>query len=61
MSISTKKGYIVPGVIDFGTVADLTAAIGSSSQEDQSEFPEQFPPDGGSYDVCDNDSNTGIC
>ena len=56
-----KKEYVSPEFIEFGTVASLTAAIGSSSQEDQSEFPEQFPPDGGSFDVCDNDDSSGVC
>jgi hypothetical protein len=56
-----KKLYEAPTLLDFGTVADLTAAVGSSSQEDQSEFPEQFPPDTGSFDICDNDDSTGVC
>jgi len=56
-----KKEYVAPEFVEFGTVASLTAAIGSSSQEDQSEFPEQFPPDGGSFDVCDNDDTSGVC
>ena len=61
MSTSTKKDYVAPAVEEFGTVADLTAAIGSSSREDQSEFPEQFPPDQGSFDVCDNTNRGGVC
>lgn len=56
-----KKRYNTPSVSDFGSITELTAAIGSSSQEDQSEFPEQFPPDGGSFDVCDNDNEAGVC
>lgn len=60
MSFSQKKPYAAPAVQEFGTVADLTAAIGSSSSEDQSEYPQQFPPDGGSFDVCNNDSQD-IC
>ena len=58
---SMKKSYEAPTLLDFGTVADLTAAVGSSTQEDQSEFPEQFPPDGGSFDICDNDDTAGVC
>lgn len=56
-----KKHYAMPELVEFGTVAELTAAIGSSSQEDQSEFPEEFPPDGGSFDVCSNDENAEVC
>ncbi len=56
-----KKTYEAPAVQEFGTVAGLTAAIGSSSDTDQSDFPQQFPPDGGSFDVCDNDDTTGVC
>ena len=52
-----KKTYEATAMQEFGTVAGLTAAIGSSSDEDQSEFPQQFPPDGGSFDVCNNDSS----
>ena len=60
MSYSQKKSYAAPAVQEFGTVADLPAAIGSSSSEDQSEYPQMFPPDGGSFDVCNNDSQD-IC
>ena len=56
-----KKSYISPKCVEFGTIADLTAAIGSSSREDQSEFPEQFPPDGGSFDVCHNSNPSDVC
>lgn len=56
-----KKPYTSPDFVEFGTVAELTAAIGSSSREDQSDFPQQFPPDGGSFDVCNNNDPTTVC
>jgi hypothetical protein len=56
-----KKTYTSPKCVEFGTVVDLTAAIGASSREDQSDFPEQFPPDGGSYDVCHNTDPSSVC
>jgi hypothetical protein len=56
-----KKTYEAPAMQEFGTVAGLTAAIGSSSNTDQSEFPEQFPADGGSFDICVNDGDDEIC
>jgi len=61
MNNRQKKAYAAPAIHEFGTVADLTAAIGSSSKEDQSDFPQQFPPDGGSFDVCNNDEVLTIC
>ena len=56
-----KKTYEAPAMQEFGTVASLTAAIGSSSDTDQSDFPQQFPPDGGSFDVCDNNDERTVC
>lgn len=56
-----KKKYRGPKIEDFGTVADLTAAIGASNLADQSEFPQQFPPGTGSYDVCNNDTPGEVC
>jgi hypothetical protein len=55
-----KKTYEAPALQEFGTVAGLTAAIGSSSDVDQSEFPAQFPASEGSFDVCNNDGSE-IC
>lgn len=55
-----KKSYQAPELVEFGTVGELTAALGSSSRPDQSEFPE-IPASTGSFDVCDNDTTTGIC
>lgn len=61
MMNATKKMYDAPTVAELGTVAELTAAIGSSSRTDQSEFPQQFPPDHGSYDICVNDDPRERC
>ena len=56
-----KKHYAMPELVEFGTVAELTAAIGASSDTDQSDYPEEFPPDGGSFDVCDNENPNSVC
>jgi len=56
-----KKAYTSPEFVEFGTVAKLTAAIGASSREDQSDFPQQFPPDTGSFDVCNNNDPASVC
>jgi hypothetical protein len=56
-----KKQYSSPEIVEFGTVASLTAAIGSSSRDDQSDFPNEFPPDTGSGDVCFNDNPDSVC
>ena len=61
MSLPMKKKYVTPSIEDLGSIATMTAAIGASAREDQSEFPEQFPPDGGSFDVCENNDPTEIC
>ena len=58
---SMQKPYAKPELVDFGTIAELTAAIGASSDEDQSDYPVAFPPNGGSYDVCHNDDKTSVC
>lgn len=55
-----KKLYVSPELVEFGTVAELTAALGPSSRPDQSEFP-SIPADHGSFDVCDNNDETGVC
>jgi hypothetical protein len=57
----SKLDYTSPEVTVYGSIQSLTSAIGSASRTDQSEFPEQFPPDGGSFDVCDNNDDTGVC
>ena len=56
-----KKHYAAPELVEYGTVADLTAAIGSSSEADQSDYPQQFPPATGSFDVCNNDNVATTC
>lgn len=56
-----KRFYERPKVKAFGPLQALTGALGTSSNEDQSDFPEQFPPDGGSIDVCDNQDPDGVC
>ena len=56
-----KRAYTSPTLTRFGTVATLTAAIGQGSRADQSEFPEEFPPSTGSYDVCYNEDENDIC
>ena len=58
---TTTKKYHPPALLDLGKVAEITAAIGSSSNEDQSEFPQQFPADHGSFDVCINDDPRERC
>jgi hypothetical protein len=56
-----KKHYQAPELLPYGTIETLTAAVGPSSQQDQSDFPQQFPPDGGSFDVCDNNNPNSVC
>lgn len=56
-----KELYIKPRLNKIGTVAALTAALGSGSQADQSEWPQMFPPNGGSFDVCINDDPDEVC
>ena len=47
-----KKTYNAPSLNEVGTVAQLTAAFGTSSRRDFSEFP-QIQASNGSFDVCD--------
>ena len=49
-----KKIYQAPAVEDLGAVPALTAALGSSTRVDFSEFP-ALPSSTGSFDVCDSD------
>ena len=56
-----KTSYSSPELTRFGTVAALTAAIGQTGRNDQSEYPQAFPPNQGSYDVCDNRDEVGVC
>ena len=56
-----KAIYAKPKLDKIGTVASLTAALGSGSQADQSEWPLMFPPNGGSFDVCQNNNPDTTC
>jgi len=56
-----KKHYASPELIEFGTVVELTAALGGGSQADQSDYPKQFPPATGSFDICNNDDPNSTC
>ena len=47
-----KKTYNAPSLEEVGGVAALTAAFGTSSRVDFSEFP-LVPRGNGSFDVCD--------
>ena len=47
-----KKTYQAPALEEVGGVATLTAAFGTSSRMDFSEFP-QIQASNGSFDVCD--------
>ena len=59
-----KKTYETPTVEDLGPVPALTAALGTSTRVDFSEFP-ALPASTGSFDACDSDySNSpkgGFC
>lgn len=56
-----KKPYRNPKLTNLGTLVELTAALGGGGAEDQSEYPQQFPPDTGSYDICRNNDSGQIC
>jgi hypothetical protein len=56
-----KNDYQKPELVPYGTVETLTAAIGNSASADQSDYPQQFPPDGGCFDVCDNNNPNTMC
>ena len=56
-----SKFYSAPELTKFGTVASMTAAIGGDAMDDQSDYPQQFTEDGGSYDVCNNDDPNSTC
>ena len=47
-----KKLYTAPALNEVGAIATLTAAFGTSSRRDFSEFP-QVQAGTGSFDVCD--------
>ena len=47
-----KKLYVTPAIDEVGGVAGLTAAFGSSTRRDFSEFPE-VQASTGSFDLCD--------
>jgi hypothetical protein len=53
--------YEEPELTAYGPVHSLTGALGTDSQSDQSDKPNQFPPDGGSSDVCNNDDPDSVC
>lgn len=55
-----KKEYQSPAVVEFGSVSELTAALGAQVRPDQSEFP-SIPAGLGSFDICDNDDTMGVC
>ena len=54
------KSYESPVLVEFGAVAYLTAAFGTATRADISEFP-SVPPRGGSVDVCDQVPNGNGC
>ena len=47
-----KKIYHSPAIDEVGGIATLTAAFGTSTRPDFSEFP-QIPAATGSFDLCD--------
>ncbi|MEM1115075.1 MAG: lasso peptide [Bacteroidota bacterium] len=49
-----KKAYQAPVLEEVGGVAALTAALGTSTRVDFSEFP-ALPSSTGSFDACDSD------
>jgi len=55
-----KRTYAAPELTEFGTVAAITAALGGAARPDQSEFPD-MPAHHGSFDICDNNDQTGVC
>lgn len=48
-----KKPYQSPEVVEFGSVAELTAAYGSDPDPDIVEFP-GIPVATGSFDICED-------
>ena len=48
-----KKPYDAPELVEYGTVAELTAALGSDSTPDYSDYP-SIPASTGSFDICTN-------
>jgi hypothetical protein len=55
-----KRTYEAPKLDTFGTIAAITGALGGDPSPDQSEFP-QVPADHGSFDVCNNNTQPGVC
>lgn len=55
-----KKEYVSPELSELGTMVELTAALGTHSHPDQSEFPE-IPASNGSWDICYNNDPTQVC
>jgi len=57
---SAPKAWATPTIAHIGSVASLTAALGSSSRPDQSEFP-QIQAHTGSFDICINHRPDSTC
>ncbi len=51
-----KKTYEAPVLEEVGAVSTITAALGSSTRRDFSEFP-ALPSTTGSFDACDSNPN----
>lgn len=56
-----KTPYESPELTTYGSVADITSAVGGGDDSDQSDYPQQFPPGTGSFDVCDNENPNSVC
>ena len=52
-----KATYTTPLLEEVGGVATLTAAFGTSSRVDFSEFP-QIPSSNGSFDLCSSEGSS---
>ena len=50
-----KKTYSTPVLEEVGAVSTITAALGSSTRRDFSEFP-ALPASTGSFDACDGNA-----
>jgi len=56
-----KQQYVNSRLDKIAAVASLTAAMGSGSHADQSEYPQSFPPTSGSIDLCHNANPDETC
>ena len=61
MREESKELYVKPKLGKIGTVASLTAALGTSSREDQNEFAGPQIQNSGSFDICTNRNEDEIC